>query len=44
MPDSIFHENMRQRITSVCVVFLFVFVFLFFVSDDTSCFESVLSL
>ena len=34
MPDSIFHESMRQGITCVCVFFVFVF----FVRGDTSCF------
>ena len=38
MPDSVFHESMRQGITCVCAFFVFVFVFLFFVRNDTSCF------
>ena len=36
MPDSIFHESMRQGITCVCV-FLGFFC-CFFVQGDTSCF------
>ena len=39
MPDSIFHEGMRQGMTCacVCVFFLFLFCFLFFFGrGDTS--------
>ena len=41
MPDTIFHESMRQGITCVCFFFCFSFVllFLFFcVRGVTSCF------
>ena len=39
MPDSIFHESMRQGITCVCFFFVVVvFVFVFFVRVNTSCF------
>ena len=37
MPDSVFHESMRQGITCVCAFSVFVFGF-FFMRNDTSCF------
>ena len=37
MPDSIFHESMRQGVTFFYYLF-FIIYFLFFVRGDTSCF------